>query len=180
MAGSDWWADEIPSELCQGDVISELPFYVPEHPFTDLKYSQFSKGRSGYEEHAAPAKNKVTQKYYLLSHYNSLPGLIISHGCEIDKKKSRAGSKRILCAPIVSLGTVPEDAHASILAQEVVALMPLQGIPRIEDGFADLRLTTAIPADLIDDGERVCSMTDEARKRLQVQLVSFYTRRELP
>jgi len=34
MAG-DWWADELKPELSQGDVIAELPFWVP---LADLQF----------------------------------------------------------------------------------------------------------------------------------------------
>jgi hypothetical protein len=67
-----------------------------------------------------------------------------------------------------------------LVEQKLRAMIYLPEIPGVPDGYADLRLITAIPTDLLATGNRICSMTEPARERLRAQLVAFFLRKELP
>jgi len=56
--------------------------------------------------------------------------------------------------------------------------MPLPEIPSLFTGYADLRRLCFIDRELVDKARRVASMSEEGIRRLHVQIVGFFTRRD--
>jgi hypothetical protein len=153
-------------------LIADVPFYICDAPIVHLKESTFSKQRKGWEESPKPTLRKKDQRKLLLAYGESAIGLLLSHDCEIDKPNAR----RLLLAPVRDISDLSEELQTAILDQRQHSQLPLPDVPDCGHMYADLRHSTAIPRSLIDVKARLCSMTTEARQRLQMQIVAFYTR----
>lgn len=86
----------------------------------------------------------------------------------------------MLVAPVALLSTI-SDAHTrdKILRQERIALMPLPEVPNFGTSYVDFRSLAFIDRGAIDECKRTASMSDEGVARLQVQLIAFFTRKNL-
>ena len=180
MSAKSWWAPHLKAELSQGDVLAPVLIGSVQHPILYLK-----KG---------PVLKVNVQSWVPSSDFISNPGdglgnflgkgrvvnaIIVSHDCEIEKP--RRGT-RILIAPASPLTNVTDTNHRQkIMEQKHFALLPLPGIPKLGDCYADFRLLMWVDKKLVEDaGKRIASMTDEAVIRLHAQLIGFFTRRGLP
>jgi hypothetical protein len=176
VAASDWWASSIPTELCQGDIIPNVPFYICRSPLKHLKAVTLKKEREVWEEVGKPSLYSKEQKYFILASNNAYPGLVLSHGCEIEKPYM----KRLLLAPVMELRTVDEAMQSVILEQRSHSAMLIPDVPALGHCYADLRMITAVPSELLALDEVICSMTEGARARLQAQLMDFFLRMRPP
>jgi hypothetical protein len=171
-----WWQADVRRELSQGDVLGSVPFTIPKWPTVYLKHTDMRGGASGWAEATKPALNRADQKTYVLAAYSNLPGLVISHDCEIDKPSST----RILVAPVAAMSTLDEKTRQLVVKQRLFAMMALPSIPGSVDSYADLRLIGAVSRDAVDVSPRLASMTDAARSLLHARLVGFLLDRKLP
>lgn len=176
MPESTWWAATDPAELCQGDVFPDLPFGFSTSPLTHVRSRTLKGGLEGWENVEEPTRNKKDNKYYLVAEARVSLGMIISHGCEIDKPFT----DRLLAVPVNAMNTLEERLQTIVLEQKSPALLPLPEIPGYGDYYADLRLISALPKVVFDLEDRVCVMSTSAVERLHAQIVAFFLRRHLP
>ncbi|HVA76753.1 MAG TPA: hypothetical protein VNF27_02615 [Candidatus Binataceae bacterium] len=134
------------------------------------------KGKSGWEEVTgwSPGNNDVG---YYLAAGKMLPCLVVSHSCDLEKPKNTA---RVLIAPMRPLAAFSPEERELVLQRSRANLVPLSEIPGWEDGCADLRCISYVDRWFVDASERVVSMTEEATKIFQAQLVHFFTRILVP
>lgn len=163
-----WWRSELdPEGLSQGDVTSPLPVAVSVTPPKRLAKGT---GRGGVEIWTSSVD---TSKKNFLFEGAEAPVLVVSHSCDLDKHERRG---RVLVAPMRSVEALTPDVRASVMNQERIALMPLPDVPGLGSHYADLRLISPLPIELINEDVRIASMSTEGLERLQVQLVKFFTR----
>lgn len=174
MATDDWWLPNPREELSQGDVLGPLNFYAPLWPLKHLRYQDFRGKGSGWAESDEAVTNK-NGLVHVLGHVKSAPGIIISHGCEIDKPNK---GTRVQIAMIIELKTLREDIAANVRAQKSVRYMPLPNMPLFGDSAVEFRSITGFPADVVSATTKVASLSDDACIRLQAALWVFFTRRE--
>ena len=115
------------------------------------------------------------QRKHFLAHGDILPGLVISHSCELDNQNS--GGK-VLMAPVALIDTLESALRTTVIEQKHLALMPLPELPTLGTSYADLRLIIAVPRALVLDSERLASMTDAALHRLYAQVFKFIMRKD--
>ena len=176
MTSFSWWEAQPRKILEQGDVIQTALQVQPVFPVKFLLKGVTGKGgKASWEESDVAATGADSSR--ILGVATGSHGLVLSHGCEIDKLKP---AQTVLIAPIVQLDTLPPDLHEKVLKQEVYRFLPLMAIPGLGDYYANLGKTFSLQLRLIEPQHRVSSMTDDARFRLWAQLVAFYTRRQLP
>lgn len=165
-----WWREAPnPKGLSQGDVVGVLPFAVSPAPPIGLRKETARGGRAVWAE-VEPPKAQATD---LLFKGQLVPGLVVSHSCDLDKNERKA---RVLVVPTRELAALETVNRQQVLEQRRRALMPLPAIPSLGDRYADLRLMTAVDRGLLPDETRVASMTDHGVRRLQAQLASFFLR----
>lgn len=174
---ASWWRTELnPQGLSQGDVIRLLISGSAVMPLRPLRSRPLPKGKSGWEELTAwsPGNNEV-------GHYvaagKMLPCLVISHSCDMEKPKDTA---RVLIAPMRPLSVFNPEERELVLQRSRANLVPLSEIPGWEDSCADLRCISYVDRQMVSVSERVVSMTQEATKIFQAQLVFFFTRIVIP
>nr|WP_311527975.1 hypothetical protein [uncultured Ralstonia sp.] len=178
MTSEDWWAEAVQTALSQGDIVTGLPLFSVLAPVPFLTKKSIKGGQEAWIQTEAPATTTTTP-ISALANGKMSAAIVLSHSCELDKKRNGA---RVLMAPVKPLGELglSEEAAAQVLQQQVFALFPLPDVPGIGTVVADLRSTTSVPRAIVDDGTRIASMTTAALRRLAAQLVGFYLRLELP
>ena len=172
-----WWRTELnPQGLSQGDVIQLLTSGSVAVPVRALRSRQLPKGKPGWEELTgwSPGNNGVG---FYLATGKLLPCLVVSHSCDLEKPKDTA---RVLIAPMRPLTAFIPEERELVLQRSRANLVPLSEIPGWEDSCADLRCISYVDRWLVDASERVASMTEEATKIFQAQLVLFFTRIQVP
>lgn len=177
MLNANWWLPELRPELEQGDIIETDLHFQLDVPIKYLERGQTSKNhKQNWEEADSPKSPSNNVNPRILAHISGSYGLVLSYGCEIDKTKS---SQTILIAPVVSLSKLDPSLHQKILNQEVFRYLPIVGLTKIGDSYANLSKTFALQKQLVVSS-RINSMTDEGIRRVQAQLVGYYTRKKLP
>lgn len=175
MTDPGWWAEILDPRLSQGDLVDALPFPFFRAPVTHLKKIQVKKHGDVWQPASKPSLHQQDQTYYALGGCAISLGLIISHGCAIDKPDDR-----VLAAPVLEMTTLKPDMQDTVRQQAHRAFVPLLDIPGREDSYCDLRRITPVSRELISDSSRLRSMTEAGRDRLHAHLVSFLIERELP
>lgn len=165
-----WWAPALEPRLSQGDLLDDTVFALARHPLTPLTKASLG-GKPGYVPGDwSPDSNGVAE---LLAAGRRGYALVLTHSCELDKAK--AGGRVIVC-PVQPIATIPTDQRPEIYAQKPWSKMPLPSVLGRGDFVADLHLSMAIDRRVVDTTPRLTSMTKDARRRLRLQLIAFYTR----
>jgi hypothetical protein len=172
-----WWEAQPRELLEQGDVISTVLQVQPVVPVKYLSRGGTGKGGKAMWEESSQQVVTDSESPRILAVTAGTHGLVLSHGCEIDKLKP---AHTVLIAPIASMDTLPADMQDKVIKQEVFRYLPLMDIPSLGDFYANLGKTFSLQLRLIEVGHRVASMTDDARLRLRSQLVGYYTRLKVP
>jgi hypothetical protein len=168
-----WWLQGLAAELSQGDVIRGVVVGLPVCPPVHLQKMTVKASQQVWSPGSPnPDHNGVVR---LLAEGRQCDVLVVSHGCEIDKRDSK---KRILVAPVASADRLSTSRDA-VFEQREHALLPLLDIPHLGDCYADLRLIHPVDHSFLRNENRVASMTEEGIVRLQAQLVGFFTRKDL-
>lgn len=106
------------------------------------------------------------------------PGIVISHGCEIDKATE---FPMVTVAQVRDLAGVHEDDRDAIRTNENKRAFYLPASEQLGgEHYVDFRYLTTIRRDVIDQLERVASMNLEGRQLLHFQWFRFFARKRLP
>lgn len=138
MVDSDWYLDEVRSELSQGDILEGVPFSTLVAPLTPLTKS--SKGKSEIiwvppdPETDAPAADG-----HALSLMKHGRGVVISHSCTIDKPNRNTRGHVAPLAPLHNFDKATQETIRLQLHKSVLYLPEHGAMP---EGGLDLRLMT--------------------------------------
>jgi hypothetical protein len=174
---SAWFEPAFRAELSQGDIFYGLPFCTPVLPVVHLSLGQGKGGKAIWTPTAAPGSTRPDQKNHALVAYRLGYGIIVSHDCAIDKP-NRTG--RILFAPVASIAVLDTLTQDAVRRQAHLSAMYLPDLAEVGEAYADLRLITPFPRDIIAELKQVASLSDAARRRLHQAIVAFFVRLELP
>lgn len=180
MPASSWWAPAVNAKgLSQGDLVADVLVGTPYIPTTFLgRDTRPMKGRTYWPQSPKLDPFRTDETGLYIARGRVSLALVVSHSCELDDKPDVG---RVLVALVAPLSQVSDPtAQATILEQRHLALLPLPGVPKLGDHYADLRCIVYVNRKLVQDSQRICSMTDEGVLRLQAQLLAFFTRRDLP
>lgn len=102
--------------------------------------------------------------------------VVLSHDCEIDKPESRF----VLVVGIQPGDRIAPDRLGLVRAGRIRSAMHFPGSGPLAEGFIDFRRLYRVHRDFVDNamtaGERVASMTDEARDALIAFTMRFFSR----
>jgi hypothetical protein len=102
-------------------------------------------------------------------------GMILTHGCEMDKD-----SKHRQVALIRPLDLVQPEYKGFIRENKNFSYCYLPAYGEIMgESYVDFRRVTTVHPDLLKDLERIASLTDEAANAVQTLLIRFTTRRDI-
>ena len=165
-----WWLPELQGKLSQGDIISLLPIGILTSPPKFLKKGPtLGNNQQSWTEHLDYSEEK-DGKTHFLTNGKMVHAIILSHDCELDK------TSRVLVAPVVSLENLQEADRKKVLNQQTIHHMGLPDVPSLGDYYVDFRLTASVPKHVINNLGRLASMSPDAVRRLQANIIYFYTR----
>jgi hypothetical protein len=178
-------------ELEQGDVVLEAPsVYVRSLAYLiDLGGNRFkldrrppTGGRLQRQEHVNVREAAVTdteEDPLGTAAGGRRPGMIISHGCEIDKESANA---TVLVAQVRLLADVHEDDRPAIVSYANKRTFYLPPSRQLEgERYVDLRLITTVRQALFHEGDlqRAAALDVDGQRALQAQLFRFFARKRL-
>lgn len=169
-----WWLDELPSELDQGNVFETLPFTSHTVPPRPLISTALRGGKRGWAEADSPKKDGNGACHFL-HHGPFKHGMLLNHGCDVDKPHT----KRLIVIPVFPLNEAPKEQRAHIQNQSVVALFYLPDVPALGDCFADFRIMQSVPKAALESTTRISAMSDAAKNMLGARLMAFFLRVDL-
>jgi hypothetical protein len=177
VTNQGWLETNLRTLLSQGDIYAGIPFGLPVAPLTHLAKGNGKKNAVIWTPTPPGQPVPAAETDHALFKYRIGHGVVVSHDCAIDKPSR---TSRILFAPVVPLTGLPQASQEVIRRQAHLANMLIPDVPALGDAYADLKLITPIPMDLIDAATKVASMTDPARDRLQQALIAFLVDRKRP
>lgn len=170
-----WWEPNVKPDLSQGDVVLSLPFWVPLPADPPLEKVTLKGGRTVWNE-AQSASLDENGIFHLLGRARLAPGIVLTHDCEIDKKRK---NNRIQVAILLTLDRLNASERAVVMGQGKYAHMVLPDIPVIGTRYVDFQVQVTLDRRVIDARPRTASMSDQAVQRLRAQLVAYFLRLEL-
>lgn len=173
MESQGWWVDGVGELLDQGDIVATMPFAALAEPAVNLISTSLKGGTRGWAEHGTP-KFDDRQRANFLAKGNFELGMILNHGCDIDKPTN----KNLLLIPVRPLSGMPEAQREAVRQQKSIPLLYLPDVPNLGDHVADLRLITRVAASSVVAADRLATMTEIAKMRLVTQLIAFFARRD--
>jgi hypothetical protein len=164
--------------LCQGDIIREIPHInlKPPLPLTVIRKEHVKYGIKfapyGYGSSAPEGGFHFDQGEQVLASCQLAFGMVLSHGCEIDKD-----SRYRMIALIRPLSVAPSDGQEIIRANNDLSSCYLPAYGEIMgESYVDFRRITTLHPDFLRDAERIVSLTDDAMKYIQAQFFRYFTR----
>ena len=174
MSGQGWWLGAPNPQLEQGDVFGDIPFIFTVAPIQPLIGETIKGNRQVWAPRPVTDQVGGSSSSYLSNGRRSA-GLLLNHGCDIDKGHNR----RLSFAAVGPISALPKEHQGPVITQQTAAMLYLPDLPGIGDAYADLRILACVPSELAERDKRVASMSPEAIVRLQAQIVTFFLRKEL-
>jgi hypothetical protein len=172
----EWWASTLEARLSQGDVLDEVPVATLAYPPVALKKLTARAATQQWAETTDWSPARGDELTHCLARSRRAAVLVLSHSCDLDKEEKK---QRVLVAPAFPLSALPARSRTSVEQQQRFSLMPLVDVPGLGDLYGDLRLATSIDRRILQDANRIASMSPTGVKRLQAQLVAFLVRLDI-
>lgn len=173
---SSWWAELLPdAALDQGDIFKDIPFLLPPLEFKGLDHANLKGNAPGFRPVPNPKPDADGRAMFLAQGPVTF-GMLLNHGCDIDKA---AKKQKLLLALVQPVERLNEANRDSLRSARTIAIMYLPDAPGVGEAYLDFRIVTNLTREFLGRKDRVGTMTDGARARLQVQLIKFFTRRDI-
>lgn len=170
-----FWAPAPSLELSPGDLLTGALIGSSEMPPVPLKLKSFKAGETAWAE--IPWTPDGNGRGNFLAVGRMVAIMVISHGCEIDKKD---GKSPILVAPVFPISALSQDHQTVVRAGERHAFLPVPEVAgHIAESYVDLRLVSYLQRPMIQSLTRAGSATLEGQDRLAAHLIGFLTRIDL-
>jgi hypothetical protein len=169
---SNWWAAALEERLSQGDVFASLPFSALVYPRQPLT-KEASKWNPEFYLPKEPDPAPQDGFFFFLGKGEMLPGIIVSHSCELDKDEKKG---RVLVAPLRSIANIQSQHVQNVMTFRRKSSFPLPGIPKLGDYYADLRQVQNLDRRYLGLNQRLASMTPEAMDRFGLHVAGFVYR----
>jgi hypothetical protein len=184
--GSAWWLPELNPSLSQGDIIRVLPVWIPAPSLIALDKRTFpihsdeptsAQKRTAWVESAEPKIDDSGFGHYL-ARTRLHVAIVLTHDCQLDKDTKRA---RIQLAATADVDGLNAEERTKVMNQGSLSKLVLPDVPLLGSTYyADLRILFTVDKRLIVNSMRAASMTEEAKFRLQTQIVAYFTDRQMP
>lgn len=174
MSAEEWWAPSLPEKFQQGDIFADIPFLLPPMEFKALAHANLKGNVTGFQPTvtARPDKNGRAQ---FVAEGPITQGMLLNHGCDIDKSTPK---QKVMLALVEPIEKLPPEQREAVRAQRVVAQLYLPNVPSLGECFVDLRIITNVVLGHLKGKPRIASPSENAQIRIQAQLLTFFTRRK--
>lgn len=187
MQAEEYYRDVDP-EWCQGDIIRQIPHIHLKPPLKVVRKETTKSGEKlaafEYQFGTIQEKNNVAElppggfKFDIgeqaIAFCQLAFGVILSHGCEIDKDSKHRTVALIRPLSNVSQGREIIKANDNFSYWYLPAYGEIMG-----ESYVDFRRITTLHPDFLKNSERIVSLTDNAVKHLQMQYFRYLTRRDI-
>jgi len=162
--------------LSQGDVIRDLPVWIASPPLVFLEKRILSGDRTVWLE---PPESKPDDQGFshLLIRARPFISIVLTHDCQLDKQKRRA---RVQLAATADIESLSAEERTKVMHQRTLSQLVLPDVPQLGTRYADMRIIFTVDKTLITGPMRVASMTDDAKDRLQNQIIAYFADRRRP
>ena len=167
---------ETPGEkFSQGDIFELLPHSYIEPPLLMLAQEAGSEAILRLSpEPFVSFNDKDGQR--IVSMCKRGKGIILSHGCVIDKPQVR----RWLVCPVIPLTEIPSGQRGDVKRNRAYSMLYLPQIREVlPESFVYLDQVSTIDAEIVRSAHRLVSLSDIGRKALFAQFIRSLTRWEL-
>jgi hypothetical protein len=173
-------------QLCQGDVVDEVPSVHLRPPMQAIKPVSLRGNRPGFEAHPweAALSGKVGGVRFDFSRGENVSAfcqcsraVVLSFDCEIDQDR-----KHLLVALIRPLAAVQRVEDQNTIRENRnfgFWYMPADERFKFDESYLDLRRITCLDQAILGSTRRLASLSHDALRSLQRQLILYLTRREL-
>lgn len=165
----------VAGRLCQGDLFERLPvIHLKGTLPRKLKGTTLAAGRQGYSADEELGTQPGSFEVPAACDYSS--AILLSYDCEIDKPNVK--SMTVALVRPLDAG-IPSDSQNIIRQNRNAAYFHLPPGPDFGERYVDFRRVATLSVEIVNGGKRLASLTDEAWKALQFQLVRYLTRFDL-
>jgi len=174
---SDWWLPDLNPELSQGDIVKDLPVWIasPSLVFLGDKRT-VSGGQTGWRELSEPQSDDQGFAH-LLVRARPYISIVLTHDCQLDKKKRPT---RVQLAATSDIASLSGGERMVVMNQRSLSQLVLPDVPQFGTRYADMHIIFTVDKRLIAEPMRVASMTEDAKIRLQNQLIAYFADRQRP
>jgi hypothetical protein len=164
--------------VSQGDVYGSCAsLFVDSRPLTAVRRTSaptptarlFTEGSA-----APPGGFRWDEAEYVVGRATLALGIMVTHDCELDKDDHFR-----TMALIRPWHALPPEAAESIRAGERLRFFHLpEAPPHLPESYVDFRRLTTVRGRVLNDGDRLLSMTEHGRAALREAFINFVTRAE--
>jgi hypothetical protein len=131
--------------------------------------------KTAWVESSAPTAE--TEFGHLLIKARRFLSIVLTHDCQLDKFKRKP---RVQLASVSLVDDLNPEEKTKVMNQASLSLLVLPDVPTLGACYADLRTIITVDRGLIDEPMRIASMTEEAKFRLQNQVIAYFSDRARP
>lgn len=169
----EWWAEELKPELSQGDVVSDLPFWVPLNDLQCVEKKALPAPRPPAWLETTSLTPDAEGFFNFIARGRIAPGVVLSHDCELDKKRR---NRRVQVALVSDIEKLSTDEKQVVMGQGRWSRLVLPGVPEFGTCYADLLIQVTLDRKIIDTRRRIASMSEQGGERLRAQIVAYFAR----
>jgi len=167
-------------DLCQGDIVKNIPHLFLKPPVQVLRKTSSKANRLMFEAFKVDSEDVLPGGFNVAgenvsAHCQAARGIVLTHGCEIDKDE-----KHRLVALIRPLVKVKEQDQQTIRENKNRRFFYLEKYQDVlPESYVDFRRLSTVDPKLINMSERITSLDEKTVLALQAQFIRFITRRIL-
>jgi hypothetical protein len=180
---------DVDPRWCQGDIIRQVPHIHLKPPLIAVRRESTKSGEklapfeyplgAPNEENPVNATPRGGFKFgtgdNIVAFCQLGFGMVLTYDCEIDNDK-----KHRHIALIRPLGPLPAQDQQTIRERRNVSYCYLPAYPDvIEESYVDFRRMTTVHPDLLQNTERILSLTENAVRYVWIQLIRYWTRLDI-
>lgn len=169
----EWWAEGPKPELSQGDVVIDLPFWVPLNDLQCVEKKALPAPRPPAWLETTGLTPDAEGFFNFIARGRIAPGVVLSHDCELDKQRK---NRRVQVALVSDIEKLSTDEKQAVMGQGKWSRLVLPDVPELGTCYADLLIQVTLDRRIIDARRRLASMSEEGAERLRAQIIAYFTR----
>jgi len=173
---SVWWLPKKHPDLSQEDVFKGIPVWVAIPPVVFIQKQTFSGNQTAWVESSNPIADADGFKH-LLARAREVVCIVLTHDCQLDKAKKKV---RVQVAVASDVNALSSEERSVVMNQRSLSMLVLPNIPQLGTYYADMRLIFTVDKRLLIESMRIASMTEQAKLRVQNQLIAYFSDRARP
>lgn len=177
-----WWAESPQTELYQGDIVADLPFWTitPESIFLEKRtIATKNEGPKDCLIETNSLKADSQGFFQFLGRARFAPAIVLTHDCEFDKKRRKA--PRVQLARLGDIDGLSPQERSQVMNQGSYSKLVLPNVPNLgKTLYVDFHIQITLDTRLVESKTKIASLSDFGRQRLRVGIIYYYLRKSPP